>query len=333
MILTRSPLRISLAGGGSDIPNFYRQDFGEVLSFSIDKYVYIAAHNYFSGGIRLSYSKTEIVNSIHEIEHPIFRNAMKHLKFRSDIEISSFADVPGNGTGLGSSSAFTVALIRALLEIKGTIATKHEIAKLACEIEINLCRDPIGKQDQFASSFGGINRFRFNPDNSVNEVASAKFANKINFLNNSFLLYYTGNGRTSNTILSEQSDGMIPGNSKYNSVVKIRDKVPLMEQSIMSEDLATIGSILDESWQLKKSLSSSVSNSEIDDLIIEAKRLGALGGKLVGAGGGGFLLLCVPSENRNYFQDKFQKLRRLPFSVSTKGVEVVYNDELGSKNE
>jgi D-glycero-alpha-D-manno-heptose-7-phosphate kinase len=328
VILTKAPLRISLAGGGSDIPSFYKRDFGEVLSFTIDKYVYIASHSYFSGGIRLSYSKTEFVKSIHEIEHPLFRNTMKYMNFSGDLELSSFADVPGTGTGLGSSSAFTVALIRTLLEFKNNTATAKEIAEIACEIEIGMCNDPIGKQDQFASAIGGVNRFRFNSDNTVTISDSEMLNSKIDFLNKSFLLYYTGKGRLSKAILEEQSAGMLSGSNTYDAVVQIRDTVQPMEDCIKSEDIIGIGEILGKSWNYKRSLSPSISNSNIDHLIVEARKLGALAGKLVGAGGGGFLLLCVPYERRDYFKDKFNILRNLPFNISNNGVEVVYSDEV-----
>jgi D-glycero-alpha-D-manno-heptose-7-phosphate kinase len=328
MILTRAPLRISLAGGGSDLPSFFSHGFGEVLSFAIDQYVYIAAHSYFSGGIKLSYSKTELVRSHVEIQHPLFRNAMKSLDFHGDIELSSFADVPGSGTGLGSSSAFTVALIHTLLTFNRNHMTAHEIASLACKIEIEMCRDPIGKQDQFASAYGGINRFKFLSDGSVTVNQNSSLLSKVDFLNNSLLLYYTGSGRSSTSILQEQSLAMAPGSGSFNAVSRIRDKVEEMENYILEENAFGMGQLLDESWNDKKSLSSGISNYLFEGMLAKAKELGALGGKLVGAGGGGFLLLCVTPEKRSTFIEKFDSLRHLPFKVSTQGVETVYSDGL-----
>ena len=328
MILTRAPLRISLAGGGSDLPSFFSHGFGEVLSFAIDQYVYIAAHSYFSGGIRLSYSKTESVHKYLDIEHPLFRNAMKSLDFHGDIELSSFADVPGSGTGLGSSSAFTVALIHTLLTFNGQRQTAHEIASLACNIEIEMCGDPIGKQDQFASAYGGINRFKFVSDGSVTVNQDSNLLSKVEFLNNSLLLYYTGTGRSSTSILQEQSLAMVPGSDSFNAVSRIRDKVQEMQSFILAENVVGVGELLEQSWSDKKRLSSGISNPLFEGMLAKAKELGALGGKLVGAGGGGFLLLCVPYERRDRFIKEFDTLRHLPFKVSMQGVETVYNDGL-----
>jgi D-glycero-alpha-D-manno-heptose-7-phosphate kinase len=328
MILTRAPLRISLAGGGSDLPSFYSHDFGEVLSFAIDQYVYIAAHSYFSGGIRLSYSQTELVQNHLEIEHPLFRNTMKSLDFHGDIELSSFADVPGSGTGLGSSSAFTVALIHTLLTFNGERRTAHEIASLACSIEIEMCGDPIGKQDQFASAFGGINRFKFMSDGSVTTNQNSNLSSKVDFLSNSLLLYYTGMGRSSTSILQEQSLAMIPGSESFDAVSRIRDKVEEMQNHILDENAVGVGELLEQSWNDKRKLSSGISNPLFEGMLAKAKELGALGGKLVGAGGGGFLLICVPFERRNRFIKEFDSLRHLPFKVSMQGVETVYNDGL-----
>lgn len=328
MIVTRAPLRISLAGGGSDLPSFYSHGFGEVLSFAIDQYVYIAAHSYFSGGIRLSYSKTESVRSHLEIQHPLFRNAMKSLDFHGDIELSSFADVPGSGTGLGSSSAFTVALIHTLLAFNRNHWSAHDIASLACKIEIEMCEDPIGKQDQFASAYGGINRFKFLSDGSVTVNQNSNLSSKVEFLNNSLLLYYTGSGRAATAILQEQSLAMLPGSEPFKAVSRIRDKVEEMQSYVLEENAIGVGQLLDQSWNDKKTLSSGISNHLFEGMLAKAKEFGALGGKLVGAGGGGFLLLCVPPEKRSRFIDQFDSLRLLPFKVSTQGVETVYSDGL-----
>ena len=324
--MTRAPLRISLAGGGSDLPSFYVQDFGEVLSFSINKYVYIAAHSYFSGGIRLSYSQTETVTNFQSIRHPLFKNVLKYFNFDGNIELSSFADIPGTGTGLGSSSAFTVALVRSLSQYMKLEHSTEEIARIACEVEIEMCGDPIGKQDQYASAFGGIKRYRFNADHSVSVIDKGDFTTKTDFLNNSLLLFYTGYGRSSTTILENQSSSMISSKQSYRAVARIRDKVRGMEDAIAAEDVYRVGDLIDSAWQEKKSLDAGISNSEIDELLLYARKFGSLGGKLVGAGGGGFLLVCVPSERRAEFLKNFTLLPNFPFRISHTGVEVIYSE-------
>lgn len=327
MIVTRAPLRISLAGGGSDLPSFYENSYGEVLSLSINKYIYLAGHNFFSGGIRLSYSKTELVNEVTRIEHPLFRNAMLHLNFNEPIELSSFADVPGSGTGLGSSSAFTVALIQLLKSFSKSEVSKEELARLACVVELELCKDPIGKQDQYASAFGGINRIRFNQDGSV-EVNSLKLdESKIKFLNSSLLLFHTGMERSASTILEEQISVMKGSDSAFESVTKIRDRVEKMESAIQNEDAHEMGALIAQSWKDKKSLVGSISNSKIEEILAWATDCGSLGGKLVGAGGGGFLLICVEPGQHQQFIEKFKLLRHLPFRLEAEGSSVVFNDE------
>jgi len=327
MIVARAPLRVSLAGGGSDLPGFYRQEFGEVLSFAINKYVYLAGHEYFAGGMRLSYSKTETVNNVEDIEHPLFRNSMKYLSFSGDIELSSFADVPGSGTGLGSSSAFTVALVHLLSTFKGISLSSQELAKIACEIEIELCGEPIGKQDQYASAFGGMNRFRFNSDESV-DCSNWDLGGHVSFLNETLLLYHTGIGRSASSILKEQTTRLDTEPDAIQRIRKIRDRVDEMASCVLQEDSKGIGRLLSESWLDKQQLATGISNNRIDGLLERAISCGASGGKLVGAGGGGFLLLCVDPQNRKTFQEKFTDLRHLPFLLDTVGSRIVYNDEV-----
>lgn len=327
MILSRAPLRISLAGGGSDLPNFYAHEFGEVLNFAINKYVYIAIHDYYSGGIRLSYSKTETVHSRNQIEHPLIKNVLECLNFEGSVEIGSFADVPGTGTGLGSSSAFTVALLNAILNFQKREQTVEYLALSACKVELEMCGDPIGKQDQYASAYGGIRRYIFNPDNSVNVIHEASFSDKAEFLNQSLLLYYTGLARSATTILQQQSDSLKNRGIEFDSIKEIKSLVPNMADAISNENVHALGQIVKTGWDLKKLVAPGVTNSTIDSMLERATSLGALSGKLVGAGGGGFLLLCVEPWHRKTFMAEFTELRQLPFSVSAHGAEIVYSDE------
>ena len=326
MLVSRAPLRISLAGGGSDLPSFYQQGFGQVFSFAIDKYVYIACHELFSGGIRLSYSKTENVSKASQIEHPLIRESLSFLDFDESIEIGSFADVPGSGTGLGSSSAFCVALVNVIKNYMGTSVSSDFLAQSACTIEIEKCRDPIGKQDQYASAFGGINHFRFNQDHSV-DIQPVKDSNTANFLEQTLLLYYLGSGRNSSSILVNQEKFMRSKKSAIDSVTYMRDLVPPMMQAVALQDSIEISKILNDSWKYKKSLEKHISSPEIDAILETAMKAGALGGKVVGAGGGGFLLLVVEPTFRDQFVANFSILRQLTFSISSSGAAIVYSDE------
>jgi D-glycero-alpha-D-manno-heptose-7-phosphate kinase len=326
MIVTKAPLRISLAGGGSDLASFYRTNEGQVFSFAINKYVYIACHDLFSGGIRLSYSKTETVKLVSDIEHPLIRESLTHLNFEKPIEIGSFADVPGTGTGLGSSSAFTVALLTAISELSKKQFDSKSLAESASLVEIEKCKEPIGKQDQYASAYGGINQFVFHKDDSVT-VNNFYTTDTSNFLEQSILLFYLGAGRDSSIILTHQNNAMQNGNIQIEAVKRIRDRVPELIESVLKQDVGAMAAVIRESWDDKKKLHAHVSNSSIDSAISSALSSGAIAAKVVGAGGGGFLMVVVYPDKRFQFIEKFKNLRQLPFRISEKGAEVVYSDE------
>lgn len=326
MIVSKAPLRISLAGGGSDLPSFYGLEEGQVFSFSIDKYVYIACHNLFSGGLRLSYSKTETIKSIFDISHPLIRETLKFLNFEESIEIGSFADVPGFGTGLGSSSAFTVALLAAIREFSKMEYDSRFLAESASIVEIEKCNEPIGKQDQYASAYGGINQITFHTDNSVSvkEFYSESISK---FLEQSISLFYLGAGRDSSSILKHQNKAMQEEESKFQLVKKIRDRVPELIESVTEQNVDLMAQIIRDSWEDKKKLQTQISNSSIDKAIFNAISAGALAAKVVGAGGGGFLMVVIDPEKRREFLDRFDTLRELPFKVSKNGAGVVFSDE------
>ena len=328
VIISRAPLRISLAGGGSDLPAFYREEAGRVLSFSINKYVYIVAHELFQGGIRLSYSQTEYVNNPTEIQHPIIRETFLENGFRGAIEIGSFADVPGTGTGLGSSSAFCVALLNALIKINPenehlTNSSKF-LAETACKIEINRCKQQIGKQDQFASAYGGLNIIEFFPNEAVevSEISNQKSLKP--FLNSSLLLFYLGFGRPSSELLKAQSNQIARKKSEFNAIRTIQEIVPAMEESIRNLDSRAVGELLTQSWKLKSSTSKNISSPLIERALKSAINLGAYGGKVIGAGGGGFILLSVDPNHRNEFIKAFP-FRQLPFEISDTGAEIIHH--------
>lgn len=322
MILSKAPLRISFMGGGSDLPNFYEKEFGQVISCSINKYIYLVLNKPFNNEIRLSYSRTEIVNSRAEIIHPLFREALLEVGPKDNIEVGSFADVPDTGTGLGSSSSFTVALVAGLKEFQDQKISPQDIADLACKIELNRCKDPIGKQDQYASAIGGLNKFRFNPDGSVLISKQPLSFESLSLFQSSLYLIHLGFARSSNSILRTQNQLLETNSKVFDNTRRIRDLVDDMILAIKTLEMNTIGALLEESWEIKKQLSAGISNKQIDEIFVLLKSWGSSGGKLLGAGGGGFLLMVVPIQNQKIFDVKLSasRLKRVRFEFDSAGV-------------
>lgn len=321
MLITKTPFRISFCGGGSDLAAFYEQYGGCVLSTSINKYMYISIHPYFNENqTMLKYSENELVDDIKDIKHKIFNEVLNDMNI-SGVEISSTADVPG-GTGLGSSSTFTVGLLHTLYCYKGKFASKSRLAREACEVEIEKLGAPIGKQDQYAAAFGGLNFIRFNKDGSVSVEPVMMKADTYKRLQNNLLMFYTGTTRSANTILSEQKKN-ITQDDKNENLRKMCALAEEMKRSLERNDLSTFGSILHQSWELKRTLASGITNPEIDAAYERAMKSGALGGKLLGAGGGGFLLFyCEPEK-----QDELRKnigLKEFEFKFEQDGTSIVY---------
>lgn len=322
MILAKAPLRISFMGGGSDLPNFYEREFGQVISCTIDKYVYVVFSTPFDSKIRLSYSKTEVISSVSEINHRLFRETLLEMGVKESIEIGSFADVPDTGTGLGSSSTFTVALVAGLAKMQNLDFSPEKIAEIACKIEMERCKDPIGKQDQYASALGGLNKLRFDSDGSV-----AAFKQNINLdvltsLEKSLYLIFLNSTRSSNIILETQGTLLRTNSQVFANTKKLRDMVEAMMQAIASRDIKLIGQLLEDSWRIKQQLSVGVSNSQINEAYVKLKAWGAAGGKLLGAGGGGFLLMAVPTPEQERFE-KFlsqSSYKKIDFKFVTEGV-------------
>jgi len=325
MIMAKTPFRISFAGGGSDLRDFYlRNGFGAVLSTSIDKYMYIMIHPYFHDKIRVKYSRTEDVDEIDEIQHPLVRECLKVVGIEKGLEIASIADVPA-GTGIGSSSTFTVCLLHALYTYKGKFVTKERLAKEACKIEIELLKEPIGKQDHYAASYGGLNYIQFNSDETVFVRPIICRAEIKRRLERNFLMFYVGNERKASQILSEQKENMKEG-QKYETVKKMLNLVEAMRDCLTRGDTKTIGAILHEGWLLKKQLASSISNHVLDEYYEKALKVGAVGGKLLGAGGGGFLLFYCQSKYHNAVR-KALNLRELKFRFDNEGSRIIYLGE------
>lgn len=323
MITVRTPFRISFAGGGSDIDSFYEKSYGAVVSSTINKFMYIMIHPYFHNKIRIKYSKTEDVTSVNEIRHPLVRECLKLMKTGKGVEIASIANIPA-GTGLGSSSAFTVGLLYAISAYKQKIRTKAWLAKTACQIEIERVKEPIGKQDQYAASFGGLNYIRFNPDGTVwVEPIILKPEIKTQVEKN-LLMFYVGNERKAGDILSKQRKVM----SEKKKYLVVREMVKLAEKTrkvLIQGELDKFGQLLHKGWLLKKTLTRNITNCQINDYYNKALKTGAKGGKILGAGGGGFFLFyCEPK-----YQDKLRKalrLRELDFKFDCEGTKIVYFD-------
>lgn len=321
MIITKTPFRVSFCGGGSDMANFYEKYGGCVLSTSINKYCYISIHPYFNENqTLLKYSENELVDSPDQIKHRIFRQVLTDMGIHG-VEISSTADIPG-GTGLGSSSTFTVGLLNTLNCYKGKFVSKDKLAKLACEVEIEKLGNPIGKQDQYGAALGGLNFINFNQDGSVSHEPILMEGKTYKKLQKNLLMFYTGTTRSANNILAEQTKN-ITSDDKARNLLKMCGLAKDMKVALENNDISSFGKILDEGWQLKKELASGIANPAIDEAYEIAMKNGALGGKLLGAGGGGFLLFYCEEEKQEQLK-KAIGLRELDFSFERDGTSVIY---------
>ena len=322
MIITQTPLRISFAGGGTDFRDFYVRERGSVVSSAIDKYVFVVVKERFDDKIRVGYTRTEMVDSVDEIQHEIVREAMRMVGIDKGIEISTMADVPSEGSGLGSSSTVTVGLLNALYAYKGEAVTADTLARQACQIEIDILGKPIGRQDQYIAAYGGLRHFRFygSDEVDVEQIAIDEAARQR--LRESLLLFYTGVTRQSSEVLSEQKDNI---GRKFAILTEMRDQADELARNLKRGAVASLGQCLREGWQRKKQLASGISNPYIDELYDLAMSAGAIGGKVTGAGGGGFFLVCTPPENRAAVRKKLSHLRELPINLERDGSKVIFN--------
>ncbi len=316
MIITSAPLRFSLVGGGSDLPSFTKQYQGRVLSSSINKRVYITLNFSFSGDYRISYSKLEHAQSIDEIQHVLVRSCLKKVGWNGPgLEITSIADVPSDGTGLGSSSAFTVALLLGLHRLMGTNISKYELAKEACEVEINMARAPIGRQDQFASAFGGLNEFTFSNDAVVVKKLTGNLFKAeyrmIEKLNNHLLFFHFKAPRNANEILSKQGNLLESDEGSVESTIQMADLALSARNAILNGDLTSLGHYMTQGWSLKCQLNGDMDNPKILEILDFAKGPKVMGAKLMGAGGGGFLAIMAKPENHEYIKRSLES--RYPY--------------------
>jgi D-glycero-alpha-D-manno-heptose-7-phosphate kinase len=328
MIVTKTPVRISLFSGGSDLPAFFHKEDGAALSVTIDKYIYVMVHPTFNPGIRLKFDQVELFSDLDDVKHLITREALRYVygpNLFSGWEIASISDVSYNGCGLGTSSAFTVGLLNALLSKPGYHSS--QLASDACTIEIVNCGSPIGKQDQYAAAFGGMNLFQFEQSGRVrtNEVTGRN----VELLQDNLIMFYTGIERDGNVILKDQSASM-DDPIKFARVQRNRDRAFEAYRYIYDGDFDAVGDLFNQSWAEKKQISKGITTNALDDIYDDAIRAGALGGKLLGAGGGGFFLFYTPSygakRDVTNALGKHGNVKPLDFKFSYEGSKVIYND-------
>jgi D-glycero-alpha-D-manno-heptose-7-phosphate kinase len=324
MITSKTPYRISFFGGGSDLESYYEKNTGYVISTSIDKYIYLSINKKYEKSIRVNYSKTENVNNVSEIKHDIVREVLKYFELTSYLDITCVGELPSNGTGLGSSSAFTVGLISALNKYLRLKLSTHEIANLACHVEIEILGKCIGKQDQYASAFGGFNEIIFEKDGNVlvNPLNVSK--DLIAHLQNNLLLLDTKNPRNAEDILVKQSDNIKKSSNVSDNLSKMIDLAKNFKDMLQKNDIDNVGYLLHESWILKKNLSDSISSNHIDQMYDFCMSLGAEGGKLLGAGGGGFLLIYAKPDIKKKIKNFFSDYNPSDIKINTNGTIAKY---------
>ncbi|MFF2480088.1 hypothetical protein [Paenibacillus sp. NPDC058071] len=321
MIISRTPLRISFAGGGTDIQDFYGRNGGSVVSTTIDKYIYVIVKRNFIDRIHLRGSVNEEVDHVEQIRHDLVREALKKAEIQTGVDICIMADIPSQGTGLGSSSSLTVGLLNALYTIQGSDVSAMELAKQACEIEIDILKNPIGKQDQYAAALGGLRHFQFHPDGKVHSESINLSDNQKQEMDNRLLLFYTGINRSASAILSQQVKKM---GQNMAMLQNLKDQSLELKKQFERGNHAYLGGLLADGWRIKKSLTIEISNSHIDTWYENALNAGAEGGKIAGAGGGGFLLIYAEEEFHQAVRQSLP-LQELSFQFENQGSAIVLN--------
>ena len=324
MIISRTPLRISFAGGGTDLRAFYGRERGAVLSTAIDKYIYITVNRKFDSKVRASYSVTEIVDCATDLKHELIREALRLVGIAGGVEITSISDVPAQGTGLGSSSSYTVGLLNALYAYTGRLVGAERLADEACRIEIEICGKPIGKQDQYIAAYGGLQHIQFNPDESVFVDPIPCRREFREQLQSSLLMLYTGVTRSANAVLAEQRRNTETDGAAVEGLRQMRDLADQLRDSLCVGNLDGFGEVLHAGWMLKRTLAAGISSPAIDGWYDLARRHGAMGGKLLGAGGGGFLLLYAHPDRHAEIIDALQELRAIPFRFEPQGSKIIF---------
>lgn len=322
MVISRTPLRVSFAGGGTDLPAFFEEHgSGAVLSAAIDKYVHVLVAPRFEGDLRIGYSRTEICDRVDDIEHDLVREALRRTGLSGGLDVLTLADVPGGGTGMGSSSAVTVGLLNAFHAYRGEHRSAEELAREACEIEIDVLGKPIGYQDQFASAVGRMNLIEFERGGVVRVQPVVASAETFAQFHRSLMLFYLGGTRSADVVLAKQNAATRNG-SNVDALIEMRELAYRTRDLLGQGDIDGVGTALHEGWQLKRTLAEGVSNNGIDDAYDSARKSGALGGKLLGAGGGGFLLVLAPRGAQDAVRGALAKFREVPFYFSSVGTHI-----------
>ena len=322
MIIVQTPLRISLFGGGTDFPSFYMEEGGCVLSSAIDKFIFVTVKDRFDDKLRIGYTQTEMVDEIEQIHHELIRESLRLTGIERGIEITTMGDIPSEGSGLGSSSTVTVGALHAMHSYLGNLVSTETLAREACKIEIEKLKKPIGIQDQYIAAYGGFRFFDFLPNGDVKSEKIHISPEAQRALNDNFLLFFTGITRQSSSILKEQT------NNIKDRIIELREIKQMTHQArndVEKGNFDTLGCLLHESWELKKRLAGTISSDYINDIYDSARRAGAFGGKITGAGGGGFLLLYVPYEHQSKVRSVLKNFQELPFRLEADGTKVIFN--------
>jgi len=325
MVIVKTPLRISFVGGGSDMKSFYEKQDGAVVSTAIDKFVYAIVKERFDDMIYINYSQKECVDDISRIQHDLVREAMKITGVEKGVEITTLADIPSEGSGLGSSSSITVALLHALYAYKNILVTAEQLAMDACRIEIDILGKPIGRQDQYAAAYGGVNKFVFSSGDKTKRVPIEMDRTERRKYSSSLLLYFTGITRKADSILSRQNKNLTDDN-KFEIMMNMVELVDPFAEALKNNDIKASGDLLLKNWEMKQHMAEGISNDEINDMCRKAGDAGALAWKIAGAGGGGFLLLVVPRDNQSSVFEALKGFRELPFMMEEYGSKVIFDD-------
>lgn len=326
MIISQTPLRISFAGGGTDFGKYYREHEGAVVSSAIDKYVYVVVVPRFDELIIVNYSKKETVENVDDLKHELVREAMRRTGVENGVEITTLSDVPSEGSGLGSSSTVTVGLLHALYTYKGRLATAEQLAREACEIEIDICGKPIGKQDQYIAAYGGICQFTFRKDDSVDVRQMRRSTELFHGLSRNIMLFYTGRTRKAGNLLSVQDQRTEVNLEQLHCLKALAMRTA---EALERLRLWEVGRVLNDGWQLKRQLAAGISSPEIEEMYDLALSAGASGGKICGAGGGGFLLLYCDPAHHKAVRKAMEAYRELPIALDPDGSKIIFQNRAG----
>jgi len=322
LIIVQTPLRISFFGGGTDFPSFFMEEGGCVLTSAIDKFIFLSIKERFDAKLRVGYTRTEMVDGIDEIQHELIREALRITGISSGVEITTMGDIPSEGSGLGSSSTVTVGALHAMYAYLGEIVSAERLAREACAIEIETLKKPIGIQDQYIAAYGGLRLIEFQSDGEVKVERVDISTDARRALNDNFILFFTGVSRSSSSILTEQKSKI---KDRLGELREIKQMAYQARSYLEAENFDALGELMHQSWELKKRLAGTISNGHINDMYEAARSAGAIGGKIAGAGGGGFLLLYVPYERQARVRSTLNNLQELPFRLEPDGTKIIFN--------